>query len=188
MTLKDSISLRATSKGIRSFFSIIFPKFKSRIPSYATINRWIKRVGLYNLRKPLEQATDWIAIADTSISIGTQKVIMILGIQLSLFKELIAKNQPLRLQDVESLHMKIVETCNGSVICHAFQEAETRVGKFCQICIDGGPDMQAGARSFVEEILKNEGRKIRITYDTPHKVACFFKARLEDDPKFLKMT
>ncbi|HEV8051893.1 MAG TPA: hypothetical protein VGP47_05310, partial [Parachlamydiaceae bacterium] len=77
MTLKDSISLRATSKGIKSFFSIIFPKFKSRIPSYATINRWIKRVGLYNLRKPLEQASDWIAIADTSISIGTQKVVMI---------------------------------------------------------------------------------------------------------------
>lgn len=188
MTLKDGISLRGVSRGIQSFFSIIFPKFKSWIPSCTTINRWIKRIGLYKLNKPLEQASDWIAIADASISIGTQKVVMVLGIRLATFKNLTAIGQPLRLQDVEPLHMKIVESCNKLVIYDALQQAEARIGKFCQICIDGGSDMQAGSRLFVEEILKKQERKIHVTYDTPHKVACFYKALLENDPKFLQLT
>jgi hypothetical protein len=189
LTLHDSISLRSCSRNIKTFFSFIFSKcYTPRIPSNNIISRWIKRIGLYKLQRPLEHASDWIAIADASIGIGTKKVLMILGIPRKKFEALITKEKPLRLEDVTPLRMEIVDSCNSAVVQHALQQTEVRAGKIYQICIDGGSDMQAGSRLFIDEVLKTEKRQIYATYDAPHKIACFLKKRLEDNSRWGELT
>lgn len=137
------------------------------------------------MKCPLSQAEDWIAIGDCSIGIGMHKVIMILGIRSSDYRELVSQERLPSLSDVVPLHMSVVETCSGDAICHAFQQAEARVGKISQICIDGGAEMQSGSRRYKSEALKDDSeRTIHITYDTPHKTGCLLKRRLDNDPRW----
>ena len=83
--------------------------------------------------------------------------------------------------------MEIVDSCNGAVVHRALQQTEVRAGKIYQICIDGGSDMQAGSRLFIDEVLKTEKRQVYATYDAPHKIACFLKKRLEDNSRWAEL-
>jgi hypothetical protein len=142
-------------------------------------------MGLFKLRCQLPQTSDWIAIGDCSVSIGIHKVILVLGIRLAAYRELVVNEQILSLRDVEPLHMSIVESCNSDAVYHAFQQAEARVGRISQICIDGGSDMQKGASLFKEAALHiDPERLIAITYDAPHKTGCLLKKRLDNNNRW----
>ncbi len=55
----------------------------AEIPSWDSMRLWSCRVGIAQLQKPVEQADDWIWMADHSNQIGTEKVLQILGFRAS---------------------------------------------------------------------------------------------------------
>ena len=72
----------------------------AKVPSWDSMRCWSCRVGIANLQEPVEEADDWIWMADHSNQIGTEKVLQILGIPAS---QLPPPGQTLRLQDMRVL-------------------------------------------------------------------------------------
>ena len=76
------------------------PDPDAHLPSASGARWWLLRIGLYALREPLEQASDWVYIIDHSIQIGTLKLCLILGIRLT---DLPSPSRPLRHSDMRLL-------------------------------------------------------------------------------------
>jgi len=181
--LQDSLTLRAVPRALNRFFSYL-PSFNIiRTGSHTTLSRWIKRVGLHKLLRPLEKADDWTLLADHSIMIGAKKCLFILGVRLATLKACAKEKKALCFEDVEPILMEFSEISNGTIVNQAFKKAEERIGKIAQICSDLGPDLYAGIRSFQADALK-DGRKVNFMPDISHKVASLLKGKLEDDEEW----
>ena len=48
-------------------------------PTFCTIRHWVLRLGLYELQRAKEQASDWVFIVDATIGVGEHKALVILG-------------------------------------------------------------------------------------------------------------
>ena len=59
----------------------VYFKFHCSAPSFSTGLLWVKKLGYYQLQQSKEQANDWIIIADESIGIGQEKLLVVLGIR-----------------------------------------------------------------------------------------------------------
>ena len=120
-------SLRQTGVGssLRSL-PRIFEIFQSdpdphaHLPSASGARWWLLRMGLYALREPLDQASDWVYIIDHSIQSGTLKLCLILGIRLS---DLPSPSRPLRHSDMRLLALIPTEHSNGQIVLQQFRWA-----------------------------------------------------------------
>jgi len=183
LILKDALSLRAVPKAIKRCFACLPSLKNARIATHSTLSRWIKRVGLHKLTQPLEIADDWIAIIDASISIGSQKCLVILGIRRKTFSEIIKKSRALSLEDVKVLHMKLAKNINSQLVYEALKNSGKRIGYFSQTCGDGGSEVIGGVK-LLQKDSKANGRVVRHMYDVAHKMACFLKAEFAEDPQW----
>ena len=59
---------------------------------------WLLRLGLYELTRPKEKATDWMWIVDHTIQIGTTKCLLVVGCQLAVWQ---ARQLPLTHRDLD---------------------------------------------------------------------------------------
>jgi hypothetical protein len=183
LILKDSISLRSTSKVTKRCFSFLPSMKKMKIASHSTLSRWIKRVGLYKLTQPLEIADDWIGIIDASIAIGNKKCLVILGVRSKAFLEKIKQGRALALKDVNILHMGLSKSINSQVVYEALKTSQKRIGQFYQTCGDGGSEVIGGVK-LLQADVKQQGRVIKHMYDITHKLACLLKAEIAEDPQW----
>ena len=108
--IKTSVSFRSLSKIL--VVSSVYLKTQCASPSYQTGILWIKKIGYYELYKPKERADDWIIIADESIGIGQEKVLVVLGIR----RKDVDFTRPLKLKDLTPLLVKSKERWTGEDI------------------------------------------------------------------------
>ena len=111
--IKTSVSFRSLSKIL--VVSSVYLKTQCASPSYQTGILWIKKIGYYELYKPKERADDWIIIADESIGIGQEKVLVVLGIR----RKDIDFTRPLKIMDLTPLLVKSKERWTGEDITHS---------------------------------------------------------------------
>ena len=55
----------------------------TKLPDWTTIRTWVLRVGVAAIKQPVEQADDWIWMADHSNQIGPEKALSIIGLRAS---------------------------------------------------------------------------------------------------------
>ncbi len=160
MVLFDASSLRGCKKYIQRIFNAVWPSTlgKVKIPSVTSVGRWIKRVGLYKLIQPIEK-TKQIIIMDASITVGSKKLLLLLRISVDKFKELVAKKQPLRFQDLDPVCAEFHDTINGDIVLEALKKAEEKGGIINQVCKDGGSDLTAGTKKFQEHRINQSRRE-----------------------------
>jgi hypothetical protein len=147
----------------------------TELPSPTSIRNWLLRVGLYQLRRPLEQADDWIWIVDHTVQLGELKCFVIVGFRHSAW--LRQEERTLRHEDVELVDLVPVRTSNGEVVDQQLEAATKRTGVPKLIISDEGRDLHRGLALF-------EQRHVRVQwiYDIKHKTACLLKRELEHDP------
>ncbi len=143
IVLQASISLHAATRTI-GILNEMASRSPLDAPSHTTVRNWILRVGLYVLRNVAKQL-DWIWIADHSYSIGTQKVLVVLGIRLEVYLSL---NRPLQHTDVTVLDLRSVEHSNGKVVQSQFESLAERCGEPLAILRDAGSDLSNGTSGF----------------------------------------
>ena len=56
------------------------------IPSHETLRRWLLRIGLYVLRRPLQAAADWVWIVDHSSPVGPEKCLLVIAVRQSVVR------------------------------------------------------------------------------------------------------
>lgn len=146
-------------------------------PAYTTIRQWILKIGLYKLNRPKYSLGGWFFIVDTSIQMGAQKCVVVLGIKNT---DINADFCP-SLDEAEVLVVKPLCNCPGEVINQLLEEAAI-VTKTEPIAIisDQGSENKKGASIFV----KNHPTTVHV-FDVSHKINICLKDELEQDPVWL---
>ncbi len=143
-------------------------------PSFSTTKLWVKKIGYVKLVSVKEKADDWILIADESIGIGQEKVLVILGIRQSN----IDFTRPLKLQDMEPLLVKSSERWTGYDIGEELKIIKENLGNVIYAVTDGGSSLKLG--------LKNAS--IHWVYDITHAAAIFLDRIYRNDSDFKDFT
>jgi hypothetical protein len=150
--------------------------FNASVPSASGVRWWLLRMGLYALREPLVQATDWVDIIDHSIQIGTLKLCLILGVHLS---ELPTWPRPLRHADMRLLALIPIEQSNGPIVRKQLEKTAKRTGIPRQIVSDHGSDVKTGGELFVAKHPETS-----LIYDAAHHGAIVLKRRFQADDRW----
>ena len=174
LVMQAGVALRAIPRVMPIFVRPDDPTVS--IPSASGARWWLQRLGLFSLREPLTTATDWVFLIDHSIQIGTIKVCVSVGFQLS---ELPAPWRPLRMDDLHLLAVIPIEQSTGEVVAAQLEEAAKRTGIPRQIVSDHGSDLKKGS-----ELFAVRHPQTAVNYDTAHHGAIVLKKRLESHPRW----
>lgn len=139
-------------------------------PSFSTAKLWVKKIGYYRLQSPKEKADDWIIIADESIGIGQEKVLVVLGIRQSK----IDFTRPLKIQDMEPITVKSMEKWTGQDIANELEIVKEKLGTIKYAVTDAGSSLKKG--------LKLAG--INHVYDITHSIAIALERIYKNDVEF----
>ena len=107
---------------------------------------WLMRLGLYELQRPLPHADDWVWIVDHTVQIGSQRCLVIVGVQPS---ELDGHLSP-ELSDLSVIAIEPVERSNADVIQHQLSDAIQRTGVPRLIVSDGCRELKKGIAQFIQ--------------------------------------
>lgn len=143
----------------------------SEAPTHAAIRQWLMKIGLFKLQQTHVDGK-WMLIVDSTIQMGSQKVLLVLGVRLDRLKS----NHIPSFKDAEPLVMKIVENCPGEVIEGAILEAKKKVENVFGVVSDAGSEMKKGMR-----LLSESGQNTIHVFDIVHLISNLLKNELEYD-------
>lgn len=83
-----------------------------KIPSHSSIRNWLCKGGLYRLQSVKTQSNDYVIYVDESISFGSEKILLILGVSV----DNIPKNRSLCHSDMEVLGVEVGKEWKGEQI------------------------------------------------------------------------
>ena len=144
-------------------------------PAASTIRQWFLKLGLYKLIQPKHSENGWFLIVDTSIQMGSQKCVVVLGVRTS---DLDSNFCP-TLEQVETLVVKPLESTPGDVIHEILEEATMKIAgqTIHAIISDEGSENKMGGRLF----CKHHAGIIHL-HDISHLINNLLKKELGKDP------
>lgn len=147
-----------------------------KIPSFNTILNWTKKCGLdvYESTGELLKNKDYALITDESMMIGSEKLLVTLGVSAE------HQGRPLNSADASVLGMFVAESWNGESVCQKLKESSVKVGKNPLYAIsDNASVMKKGVRC----------AKIPHHLDISHSLGMFLERaykKASDFTKYLK--
>jgi hypothetical protein len=153
---------------------------EARAASCYSVRLWLLRLGLYQLKRPKQQADDWMWIVDHTVQMGPRKCLIIVGVRQSAWD---AKDRVLRHEDVELIDLQPVTKSNGRVVYRQLKAAVAKTGVPRAIISDNGGDLHRGI-----EMFRRSHRATAWLYDIKHKTACLLKHALERDVSWKAFT
>lgn len=146
-------------------------------PAYTTIRQWLLKIGLYKLNRPKYSPSGWFFIVDTSIQMGAQKCVVILGIKCTDIGQDFCPS----FDEAEVLITKPLYSCPGEVINQLLEEAMSVIKESPKAIIsDQGSENTKGAGIFI----KNHPETTHV-YDVSHKINICLKEELSQDAVWL---
>jgi hypothetical protein len=144
------------------------------VPSHVSVRNWVLKQGYCMIggSRGGIRAGNWGVILDESITIGRERLLVIVGVNLSTWNF----SRPLRLEDVEVLHIERRGEWKGEDI-RARLDACCSGMEVTQCSCDGG-------RNLLNSIHLWE--KIQVP-DCTHRIANILKKHLKDDADFIQM-
>ena len=148
---------------------------EQEVPSPTSVRSWLLRIGLHQLQRPLEKASDWVWIVDHTVQIGEIKCLIIVGFRLGAWQQ--KEDRTLAYEDVELIGLWPVRTSTGEIVDKQLASAIARTGLPWLIISDDGRDLHRGLALFQER-----HDQVVWIYDIKHKTASLLKRELEGDP------
>jgi hypothetical protein len=109
-------------------------------PAANTGQWWLLRLGLYELQRPKEQATDWVWLMDHTIQIGQVKCLLIVAVRLSAWET--QGRGPLEHQDLAVLALEPMRQSTGPQVRVQLERAVAQMGEPRAILSDAGTDLK----------------------------------------------
>ena len=176
LAVQGLLCARCSLRASKQILEILQPHLGVGTPSHETVRRWLFRIGLYVLRRPLEAAADWTWIVDHNSPVGPDKCLLVVAVRQSVARE---KNWSLTHQDMRVLHVDVMSNSTGELMEQQLLALVSRFGVPQQIVSDHGADLTKGIR-----LLRQTFPQIIDTYDISHKLACVLKAELSKDKRW----
>lgn len=140
-------------------------------PAHTTIRQWLFKLGLYMLERPKNVLANWFYIIDTSIQMGLQKCVLIVGVK----QQDLTENFCPTFEQLEPLVLKPLNSCPGEIIKNALEEAFKKTGKPIAIISDKGSELKKGVT-----LLSDHEKPLHL-FDVSHKVNACLKNELDAD-------
>ena len=142
--LRCCSSLAAAPKTLALFFHE--QARQGFIPHATTGRMWLLRLGYYKLHTPLEQADDWIWLADHAVEIGKHQFLGIVGIRLA---NLPAPGGCLKLSDMTPVALFPVESSTQAIVHQQLEAVVAETGIMPAATLsDEGRDLSGGIDRF----------------------------------------
>lgn len=180
--LRAATSLRSSEACINLVFEMQQGK-PFQAPTHTTIQNWILRLGLYELERPKEWASDWVWIVDHTIQIGDIKCLFVVGVRASHWRQL---GRPLEHHDLQVLELKPVEKSTGVIVQQQFTSIAERCGTPLAVLSDQGSDIKKGLQLWQAQQPASSGT-VGLS-DIAHKVASVLKRILQRDERWAQYT
>ncbi|MGH9747268.1 MAG: hypothetical protein ACRD59_14320 [Candidatus Acidiferrales bacterium] len=143
LVLEAGSSLRGAAAALAQFVQHGFASLD--VPSFSTIRSWLLRVGYYALTRPLDKSVPWVWLADHTIQIGVQKILVILGCPM---EQVPFGQRALQLADLQLVALVPMEKSTGALVEAELEQAVERTGRPRQIVADQGSDLKKGITDF----------------------------------------
>jgi hypothetical protein len=176
LAVRILMQARCCLRGTCLLLGVLREHLTVAVPSHETLRRWLLRIGLYVLSRPIPKADDWVWIVDHSAPIGPAKCLLVLGVRQSVVH---AKQYRLTHSDVRVLYLEVMARSTGESLHQRLQALVKRIGTPQQIVSDHGSDLAKGIR-----LLRRDYPSVVDTYDVSHKLACLLKAELAVDSRW----
>ena len=151
----------------------IFEGFLGDIPSYNTIGNWIKKCGLHvyeTASEPL-QDTQYAQIVDESMMIGSEKLLLTIGIPAE------HQERPLSSTDTNILGIAVAKSWNGEGIENELKKAAAKVGHDPNYVVsDNASIMEKGVRC----------AGFNHHHDISHSLGMFLEREYKREPDFVE--
>ena len=141
------------------------------IPSRNSIENWVKKSGLSIYKEPSASITrtDYGMIVDESMMIGSQKLLLTLGVKAE------HPSNPISHRDVEVLGMSVRPSWNGAAVCSELEEVSRRVNHPpLYVISDNAGIMNKGISKFNSVHIR----------DISHTLGMFMEHIYKDDDEF----
>lgn len=142
-----------------------------RSPVNNTILNWVLKVGHHALARPKDKAKDWVIILDTSIQMGQEKVLVILGVRQV---DLARLDRPLAFTDLTPLVIAVRQSWTGDDVHRELAKLQEAVGTMIYAVADHGSELRKGLRL----------AGIKHVHDLTHAIAIQVKNLYDDDPRY----
>jgi hypothetical protein len=174
VNLARRVGLRATEAVLRIVFEWL--GIAVSIPDWTSIRTWMQRLGVAAIEEPLEQADDWVWLADHSNQIGPEKVLVVLGVRAS---QLPPPGTPLRHEDVRVLTVQPGTTWKTEDVAAVYESLAAQHGAPRAVLSDGAAELRDAA-----QVLKKLRPDAIVLGDFKHRAANVLKSIVGGDPRF----
>lgn len=174
--LGSKVGLRASVTCLEIVFNWLGADAK--LPDWTTVRTWMMRVGVAAIEEPVEQADDWIWMADHSNQIGQEKALVVIGLRASKMPQ---PGVALTHQDVRLLTVEPGLNWKREDMARAYEELATKIGAPQALIVDGAVELREGA-----EILEKHGKNMIVLGDFKHFAANVLKKTVGNSERFVR--
>jgi len=177
--LARAIGFRPAARAIALLFKWL--KVAQKTPTRNSIRNWLQRQGIAELKRPLGPNEDLVIMVDHSMQIGTEKVMVALGVNRS---ELPESGKALTHEYVRVLEVKPGSQWKTENMEQAYEALANRHGGAPRaVLIDGAPELRDGAKC-----LETQRKDTIVLRDFKHYAANVLKSLLGKDERFQEVS
>jgi hypothetical protein len=147
---------------------------KLSFPSRNTIQNWEKKLGYSRIHKKGQKGDKWVVVLDESVSIGQQKLLLILGAELGKYKF----GKALNFEDMEVLYLGIGKSWKGDRISEELEKLKSDGFDIVHGVSDGGTNLVKSLKM----------SKIALVQDCTHVFGNLLKKQYNTNEEFLKFS
>ena len=175
VNLARSVGLRGAARTLQVFFRWLGID-RTPLPSRTSIRNWLQRLGIDEMKQPLESNECLVVMVDHSSQIGTEKVMLALGVNAATMPE---RGKALTHQDVRVLEIKVGDSWKTADMEEEYETLADCHGAPRAVLVDGAVELREGAKC-----LKNRREDTLVLRDFKHYAANVVKSLIGNDERF----
>ena len=174
INLALQIGFRPARRALQTVFDAL--RVNIKVPSHDAIRNWTCRVGIGELEDTFHKDQDVLWMADHSSQIGTEKVLLIIGIAVENLPE---PGQTLSLEDVKVLAIVPGQKWKKEDVAREYRKLAKRIGPPRFLLSDGAVELREPA-----ETLEKDGRRTIVLGDLKHYAANVLEKQIGRSERF----
>ena len=174
VNLARSVGFRGAVRTLQVFFQWL--GIDRAIPGRTSIRNWLQRLGIDEMKQPLDSSESLVIMVDHSNQIGPEKVMLALGVNAAAMPE---PGKALTHEDVRVLEVKPGDSWKTADMEREYEALAARHGTARAVLVDGAPELREGA-----QCLKNQREDMIVLRDFKHYAANVVKSLIGNDERF----
>ncbi len=174
VNLARSVGFRGAVRTLQVFFQWL--GIDRAIPSRTSIRNWLQRLGIHEMKQPLDSSESLVIMVDHSNQIGTEKVMLVLGVNAAAMPE---PGKALTHENVRVLEVKPGDSWKTADMEKEYKALADRYGAPRAVLVDGAVELREGAKC-----LKSQREDTIVLRDFKHYAANVVKSLIGNDERF----